>query len=1378
MAFSIEQQQIIDAPKGPILVSAAAGSGKTTVMTARLAKRIKDGVLSADRMLVLTFTKNAAAHMKQKLQENLIAEIKGLDGDEREKLQKQLDLLQQAQISTIHAFCYRIIQEHGHLLNHLKDEKAPRFTRLPELMDEALDARQFSKTFKRCLKDAFATVHPEMDWTTKEAVDPEAVDFADFLQRYFNGDVSALEKTTKTFYDHLRSQADYLNGLDQILSKMACWANKIEDAPFIQSLWADFVLLIRCLKGTDKPQAEVDLPQDLADLSAPLAQIKRLARTDGAMLLKGKGKDERQAALFDWLDRLDAVVQIVETDGQSIQEKWQKISDLAKQAPPFPPWRNQQNDHPSKALLTECLCTWVIPVVRALMGGFGTDKFKSYHLFWHLGGIFQIDLAEERKHFSAALADLSCFLDFVKVLDFKDCHRRYVNNQVNFQDLEQLAYELIQMPEVETYYRQRYTEIYVDEFQDTSVIQKAIIDHIQQDNLFVVGDAKQSIYQFRHARPQLFQTLEAAYQKDDHPGQNFYLNRNYRSCGNILNLANHVFEQVMLGSQLEIDYHANHRFVIPESEENTSESNPDSMAQGGFLVYVDQPSSDGDAEGLPEAANLVDQRPVLPEELAVQLIRQLVRPKANYPSFQFRDICILVPTNQTVQSYLGVLTEAGIPCQSGAPKFTNLTYEQELVIQFIYLMTNVFNDYALAAVLLSPISWARYREDDLLVLAGLRTYLRDLMHQEIDDTPLKEVCKSYRLYSKSFAEAFFEWTRLMKTEPTRCAEVIHFCVISQAELIKHRTAEDVTQLIQQMAETSRHLFEIRERIFYDSAADCLRSCFLDEDWMVYFQTLENGKNRLAKLEEILLFVDRLCRTEGLNWVDIQAAMEQAVKARIFTQEKGADLSLRPNVVSVLTDHASKGLEFPVVLMGDIAFKTQGHSGALYEFVDYKFESRKDASQVDEAPAPDQYIALNYWRWIEGVRVFEPLIMHQVGLQTKRYAAFAEKLRLIYVGMTRAEKQLYFLLPEWKTIRHKIFEKRSRYSIVGDADDLKKRLQIQHILELKSLGEVLAYVDICADQCLPLQKIGVCLEDIKAVSASSQLTTAQGLSTDAMGTFSKAELEALLRRALARTEEKLPLMAQMPSKFTVSEIKRMADWHGDTVDEVSNSLYEHFIPGLRALPYNMQSVHTILDEVQHSQTRQFGAQLGITLHKLHQLLPWGTLYQDLQAESDDRAQDVISKFLEDYYHAGLLTHEAWVSAVAFVPNLVAFLRHDLCRQMNCAEQYRQQGGFGVRQEMPFTLALEPSELGMPIFAFDRHLLVQGMIDLWFDTGEDLVLLDYKSDWLSGDDETVQKVLRERYGKQLDIYQIAVERAVGRPLTARWIWSIRRQKAYSI
>ncbi|MBR3033660.1 MAG: UvrD-helicase domain-containing protein, partial [Clostridiales bacterium] len=157
MGLSKEQQLIVDAPSGNILVSAAAGSGKTTVMTERIVKRILDRDLSVDKVLVMTFTNAAAANMSAKLEKRLREKLsETTDKDTRKYLSEQIAMLPSAYISTIDSFCSRVI---GNFSAQGRDEDGnlllePRSM----ILDETHAGRLLRESFDEVFSDCYALI--------------------------------------------------------------------------------------------------------------------------------------------------------------------------------------------------------------------------------------------------------------------------------------------------------------------------------------------------------------------------------------------------------------------------------------------------------------------------------------------------------------------------------------------------------------------------------------------------------------------------------------------------------------------------------------------------------------------------------------------------------------------------------------------------------------------------------------------------------------------------------------------------------------------------------------------------------------------------------------------------------------------------------------------------------------------------------------------------------------------------------------------------------------------------------------------------------------------------------------------------------------------
>ena len=210
MKYSDEQQKIIDADIKNNLVSASAGSGKTTVLTERIGEEVKNGPLSVDRMLVVTFTEDAASHMADKIEEKLRnkrneAAASG-DNELASRLSSQIDLLPNAYIQTMHGFCSRVIREKGYLI---KNEKMAEFTDPScRIVSGSEQDVLLNTAIEYAIKDMYAECRSEDD------------PFIRFTRRFGDGrSDNSLAGLVKSTFKTLRSLPDYLLKCDALLKK-------------------------------------------------------------------------------------------------------------------------------------------------------------------------------------------------------------------------------------------------------------------------------------------------------------------------------------------------------------------------------------------------------------------------------------------------------------------------------------------------------------------------------------------------------------------------------------------------------------------------------------------------------------------------------------------------------------------------------------------------------------------------------------------------------------------------------------------------------------------------------------------------------------------------------------------------------------------------------------------------------------------------------------------------------------------------------------------------------------------------------------------------------------------------------------------------------
>ena len=490
MKFTDEQMRIITAPKGNILVSAAAGSGKTAVLTERIVSRIENGDLDPDRVLVLTFTENAATNMRQKIEARLLEAVQSApSASERVRLSEQLARLPLAAISTIHAFCLKTLRDFAHLL--VDPQTGDLLIRTDIRVMSAEDADVLLS------ESVDAVLHNH--YIEASEAEEKMSDFLKTVDCYGGGrDDTRLRQLLIASYKKLRSMADYRSLIEDLSER---FRRDYED--FSGSGTAAFFFeQLRIL---------------IARYRAIAPELKSLLRDPGMMLIKDAKKDaERKAELAECLERLDTLSAYVTN---TELPDWDRVSRMGSLIGfHFPLRASEEKDTEKKLRTVKLLRSEVGELIHFLNGSCASGSFKENFALIETG-VFHYSTAAIREDMAAMAPVIKCFAKLLSETDEVFARAKQQRGFVDFADFEHYALFLLRCPEVREYYRNVFTEIYVDEFQDTSSIQNAILTELSTDNLFVVGDLKQSIYRFRHARPNSFNAYSRPIKRMNRPAR-------------------------------------------------------------------------------------------------------------------------------------------------------------------------------------------------------------------------------------------------------------------------------------------------------------------------------------------------------------------------------------------------------------------------------------------------------------------------------------------------------------------------------------------------------------------------------------------------------------------------------------------------------------------------------------------------------------------------------------------------------------------------------------------------------------------------------------------------------------------------------------------
>lgn len=1122
-----EQQRAI-ALDGNLLVAAAAGSGKTAVLTARIVRLIREGA-DMDRLLVVTFTNAAAAEMKKRIARELSrAAEEEKDKKAAARLREQALLSGRANISTIHSFCLYVLRRNFYDAGldpaFRTAETAESAVLRQEAMEELFEARYAdgSEVFMETLRCA--------------------------------GGEKELADWVETIYDFAMAQPEPFQWLDAAL------LHYHEPDAFMQEgggLLAELMQTAReelevSLAALEKAIPAVDAEKTKTQLYEETASVRKL--------LEVNGYDAFRAALNETVFK---TLRFAKGEDGAVMERIKSL-------------RNE---------------------LKAAVAG---QKKAFFH-----------SLSEETallRELAPAAAELFSMV--------KELHARYGEKKaeralVDFNDMEHMTLALLKDERIAAEYRARFLYIFVDEYQDSNRVQEAIISRVKRgDNLFLVGDVKQSIYRFRMAEPRLFMEKYDAY--DGGAGTRVDLNANFRSAAEVIAFINSLFENVMSRELGEVDYDEAAKLHVGAAR---SPGRVECHLIGGRETAVKEELADEERE---EA--LERETAALEAMLAASRIRELMKEDE---TLRYSDFAVLMRSVKTSAAvWVQELTLAGIPAYAELTGGYFDAVEVAAVLNLLRIIDNRRQDVPLMSVMRSPIGGFDAKE-----LAELRIRNRD--------------------------GSFFEAVRAAAER--------------RADALDEKAADFFEKLARWRSEAG--LVSVEEFI----------GRLLDEtDFYCFVGALPGGAARQANLNALLSRARAFEQGASRSVSGFLRFMEKVKNSADF----GAAPTGGMDVVRILSIHKSKGLEFPVVFLAGLGkrfnIQDKGSSIALDDEIGMGLRVRKNRRKMDTLFR--QQITKRQWR-----------------------RQLAEEMRLLYVGVTRAENRLI---------------------LIGSASDLQKKAErYRHDMppaQLAAAGCMLDWVIYALLQSsdgnrlreifhLPLRG-GEPAADVRVHYGSPAQTQDGGLSR-------RQYMDWSARMLKKERDETLPdLSWQYPYQDAVRTPSK-ASAAGGAGRKRSE---------LRPLPAFLEP-----------EKKLGAAGRGSAAHLVLQYIPFRA-----------HTENSVRAFAGELRARGLMTEEQARAVPA--RRIAAFFASELGRRMIGAER--------IERELQFNLQLSASRLGCG--PDTEKVMIQGVIDCCFMTEKGWVLLDYKTDRIPQDSDAVQTA--EKHRRQVEIYAEALETLSGTPV----------------
>lgn len=799
MAWTNEQQAAIDSRGQTLLLSAAAGSGKTAVLVERIIRRLLDKEYPIDitELLVVTFTKAAAAEMRDRIGTAL---MKALSETKDPRVERQLALLPSAQISTLHAFCQHVIRKYFYTI-----DLDPAFSIAGE--------EELNLLRRQVLEDVFLSYYEDDE---KASI---LYPLADMFGSDRGDDV--LMDTVSRMYTYARSLA----WPEHWLKEAARAYDVAPDAVIDDMVWA----------GPIKDAVRRILEEDARLYDGVLYHLRqREAFAPACDTFVAEQAALRQAAQARSWNDLSRFVRAIDfprlkslrklsDDDKAVWERCKKVRDDVKK-----------------------------DVIKTLQAVY----FSATPEEW-------LDGMRAMKPVMDGLVTLT--LDFAKAYGAAKKEKGWID----FSDLEHFCLQILLAPDASSEHpvpsaaaeelRSQYEEVFIDEYQDTNGVQELITRLVSgEDNRFMVGDIKQSIYRFRLADPTLFLEKYQSFSRDEKAEQRCIdLGRNFRSVPVVLDAVNAVFSRAMTAEAAGMDYGEREKLYAGRQA-------PDDERWIGGPVEVDIVPTPSDEEGDDGSTAFEKECRFIAGRIGELLAsgRMAARKDGTLEPLSYRHIVVLLRSMAGKADVLiQALQEGGIPSYAEQSGGYFAAVEVQVMLALLRCIDNPEQDLAMAAVLRSPLVGL-----DETALAGVRLAGDGTLWQNLpafvaslpDGVDEKEDLQQ-------FMAAFDSWRTYSR---------------------RHGVAE------------------LLQRLYDDTA------------YVDFVGAMPGGDVRQANLKALY---DRARQYEeaGFRGLFRYLQLMDKMKEDGLDLAPAKVVSEKEDVVRIMSIHKSKGLEFPVVFVADM-----------------------------------------------------------------------------------------------------------------------------------------------------------------------------------------------------------------------------------------------------------------------------------------------------------------------------------------------------------------------------------------------------------------------------------------------------------------------------
>ena len=885
MKWTKEQEQAIYEKNTNILVAAAAGSGKTAVLVERIINKIINENIDIDKLLVVTFTNAAASEMRERV---LNAIYEKLENDsENQNLQRQITLLNKASICTIDSFCLDVVRNHFYELDNVSPNFRIGDTTEIELLKQEIIEEIFEKKYEE-----------------------EDKDFNTLINTYTSyKDDTPLKEIILKIYNYIQSNPFPEKWLNEKIEMFNLEGKNEEHSDFSNTVWGEELLKEVEEELIDDITALQDI-EDSLSFDPELNKFWQTIRSDIDMLQTLKNNLDNWDRAYEISKNINFVTWPRKKIESSIKEEAKIIRDDVKK---------KLNKVINKILICD------------------SDEAKQ------------------------DIQDMYNVLDKLKyvILEFQEefSKRKRERNIVDFNDIEHFALKIllketeegkIEPTDVAKKYKEKYIEIAIDEYQDSNLVQEYILNAVSKgDNIFMVGDVKQSIYKFRQAMPELFLDKYKNYKKIEDKKQEDNLKiklfKNFRSRENVLKFTNLIFQDIMSNLLGDIEYNQEEYLNLgaqyPEEKQNlNTEINIIDLKEN------EEEQNNVSTEDLNENVENEEQQERIEDiELEARFVANKIKEivqnkyqiwdakKDKYRDIKYKDIVVLLrSTSNIAPIFEQEIIRLDMPVFSDSSQEYLDSIEIQTIMSLLKIIDNPMQDIPLVTVLRSNIG--KFTDDELVEI---------------------RLSDKYENYYTCMKKAKLDVNPKLKDKIQRFFESIE----------KWRKEQE-----------------------YLSLDELIWKIYIDTGYYNYVGLMPNGALRQANLK--MLF-QRARQYESSNFKGLYNFINFIEKLRLSSGDLGAAKLIGENddVIRIMSIHKSKGLEFPVVFLSS--------TGKQFNLMDLN----QNILLHQEMGIGVKYI--NYERQVQYDTLTKTAMRNKILVET-----LSEEMRILYVALTRAKEKLF------------------------------------------------------------------------------------------------------------------------------------------------------------------------------------------------------------------------------------------------------------------------------------------------------------------------------------------------------------------------------------